>query len=286
MVLSRRIPWQLKIGAKVVLSRLPFDYRIWKRIGAFELGGMERPEYALRVFRRHFDAVNFSRKHSEFVALELGPGDSLFSALMARAFGASKTYFVDVGRFASSDLTPYRKMESYLRQSGLQPPDLSGCSNFHELKAACSAEYLTEGLASLRKIPSASVDFIWSHAVLQHVRRDEFVPTLTELRRIQRPDGVGSHCISISDILGGKLNDLRFSDRIWESSFMAKSGFYTNRIRYAELLKLFRQAGFEPEVRSVQRWTVLPTPRQKMAREFATLPEEELRVSGFDVSLR
>jgi SAM-dependent methyltransferase len=177
-------------------------------------------------------------------------------------------------------------MESYLRQSGLQPPDLRNCSNFDELKAACAAEYLTEGLASLRRIPSASVDFVWSHAVLQHVRRDEFLPMLTELRRIQRPDGVGSHCISISDILGGKLNDLRFSDRIWESSFMVKSGFYTNRIRYAEILKLFRQAGFEPELRSVQRWTVLPTPRRKMASEFAALPEEELRVSGFDVSLR
>jgi SAM-dependent methyltransferase len=286
MVLSRHIPWQLKIGAKVVLSRLPFDYRIWKRLGAFELGAMEKPEYALHVFHRHFDAVNFPRKHGEFVALELGPGDSLFSGLIARAFGASRTYLVDVGHFASSDLTPYRNMENHLRQSGLQLPDLKNCSNFDELKAACSAEYFTEGLASLRKIPSASVDFIWSHAVLQHVRRDEFVPTLAELRRIQRPDGVGSHCISISDILGGKLNDLRFSDRIWESSFMAKSGFYTNRIRYAELLKLFRQAGFEPEVRSVKRWTVLPTPRGKMAPEFAALPEEELRVAGFDVSLR
>jgi hypothetical protein len=26
------------------------------------------------------------------------------------------------------------------------------------------------------------------------------------------------------------LNNLRFSERIWESEFMAKSGFYTNRI--------------------------------------------------------
>ena len=62
---------------------------------------------------------------------------------------------------------------------------------------------------------------------------------LLELRRIQRSEGVGSHCVSISDILGGKLNDLRFSRRIWESSLMANSGFYTNRLRYRELLRLF-----------------------------------------------
>ena len=282
MVLSQYIPWQLKIAAKLVLSRLPFD---WRRLGAFENGPMDRPEYAFHVFRRHFDAVNFPRRPGEFVALELGPGDSLFSALIARAYGAASTYLVDVGHFARTDLARYREMESYLRRSGLQPPNLENCATFDEVKAVCSAQYLTEGLASLRKIPSGSVDFAWSHAVLEHVRRDEFLPTLIELRRIHRPDGVSSHCISITDILGAKLNDLRFSDRIWESSFMAKSGFYTNRIRYAEMLQLFRQAGFEPEVRRVQRWTVLPTPRRKMARQFATLLEDELRVSGFDVTL-
>ena len=285
MVLSRHIPWQLKIGAKLVLSRLPFDYRVWRRLGAFKNGPMDRPEYAFNVFRRHFDAVNFPRRRGDFVALELGPGDSLFSGLIARSFGAASTYLVDVGDFASADLTVYRKMESYLQQSGVHPPSLENCSTIEDVKAACSMRYLTEGLASLRRIPSASVDFIWSHAVLEHVRRHEFLPILTELRRIQRPDGVSSHLIAICDILGNNLNDLRFSDRIWESSFMARSGFYTNRIRYGEMLDLFREAGFDPEVRRVARWTVLPTPRHKMAQRFAELPEDELRVSGFDVTL-
>jgi Methyltransferase domain len=191
-----------------------------------------------------------------------------------------------VGHFASTDLSRYREMESYLRRCGRQPPNLENCASFEELKTRSSAQYVRKGLASLRSVPSDSVDFIWSHAVLEHVRREEFMPTLIELRRIQRPEGVSSHCISISDILGANLNDLRFNDRIWESSFMANSGLYTNRIRYAEMLRLFRQAGFEPEVRRVQRWTVLPTPRRKMVRQFATLPEDELRVSGFDVTLR
>ncbi len=286
MVLSHLVPWQLKIAAKLVLARVPFDHRLWKRAGLFQLGAMEQPEYALAVFRRHFDAANFSRKTADFVGLELGPGDSLFSALIVRAFGGARTYLVDVGPFASANVAFYRKMELYLRQLGMHPPNLQNCFTIKEVMAACSMEYFTGGLASLRKIPSESVDFVWSHAVLQHVRRDEFMPTLRELRRIQRPGGVASHCLSISDILGGKLNDLRFSDRIWESSFMANSGFYTNRIRYTELLRLFRQAGFAPEVRRVDRWQALPTPRRKMAHAFATLPEEELRVSGFDVLLR
>jgi SAM-dependent methyltransferase len=285
MILSQHVPWQLKIAAKLLLARVPFSHRFWKKARLFKLGGMEQPEYALRVFRKHFEAATFSRKAGDFVGLELGPGDSLFSGLITRAFGGSRTYLVDVEPFASANAAFYQKMELYLRQLGMHPPNLQNCFTIKDVMAACSMEYFTGGLASLRKIPSESVDFIWSHAVLQHVRRDEFLPTLRELRRIQRPEGVASHHISISDILGGKLNDLRFNDRIWESSFMANSGFYTNRIRYTQLLRLFRQAGFEPEVRQVVRWQALPTPRWKMAHEFAMLPEEELQVSGFDVLL-
>jgi SAM-dependent methyltransferase len=285
MVVKHHIPWQVKIALKVVLARVPLKYHLWKKAGVFRLGGMERPEYALNVFRRHFDAATFPRKTREFAVLEIGPGDSLLSALIARTFGATRTYLVDVGPFATTDLTSYRQLAAHLRELGLHPPDLDTCSTLNELTAACSAEYLTDGLASLRKIPSASVDFVWSHAVLGHVRRSDFLPTLVELRRIQRTDGVGSHYTGFGDILGGQLNDLRFSDRIWESSFMANSGFYTNRIRYHELLRLVRLAGFEPEVLHLARWKTLPTPRRKLAPQFAALPEQDLQVSGLDVLL-
>jgi SAM-dependent methyltransferase len=286
MLASQRLPWQLKVAAKLVLSRVPLSHQAWKRFGIFKLGGMERPDYALGVFRCHFDAAKFDRKSGDFVALELGPGDSLDSAVIAKSFGASRTYLVDVDHFASADLACYRRIEAHLRQSGLQPPDLTKCKTLAEFERTTSACYLTGGLTSLRKIPTASVDFIWSHAVLQHVRRDEFLPTLKELRRIQRPGGIGSHHISISDILGGKLNDLRFSDRFWESPLMAKSGFYTNRIRYGSLLALFQEAGFNAEIRKITRWKTLPTPRKKMAPQFASLPEEELCVSAVDLFLR
>ena len=277
------VPWQLKIAAKIVLARLPLPYHFWEKIGLFKQGGMDRPEYALRIFRRHFDAARFAGK--AFVGLELGPGDSLCSALIASTFGASRTFLVDVEPCASTNLAVYRRMESHLRQLGLCPPNLDRCRSMDDVAEACSAEYMTAGLASLREIPSASVDFTWSHAVLPFVRRDEFLPVLQELRRVQRPGGVASHCVPIKDIVGGKLNDLRFSQRIWESPFMANSRFYTNRLRYMELLRLFRQAGFEPEVVREIRWKTLPIPRRKMAKEFALLSEEDLQVSEFDVLL-
>jgi SAM-dependent methyltransferase len=280
------VPWQVKIAAKIVLARLPLPYHFWEKIGLFKQGGMDRPEYALRIFRRHFEAASLTGKADGFVGLELGPGDSLGSALIAKTFGASKTFLVDVESCASTDLRVYRRMESHLRQLGMYPPNLDHCRTIDDVAESCGAEYLTEGLTSLRKIPAASVDFVWSNAVLPYVRRNQFVATLRELRRVQRVGGVASHCVPIKDIIGGKLNDLRFSEGIWESPLMANSRFYTNRLRYSELLWLFREAGFEPEVVRKLEWETLPTPRRKMAEQFAVLSEEDLRISEFDVLLR
>jgi hypothetical protein len=246
---------------------------------------MLRPEYAVGVFRRHFQNAEFARKNQPFVALELGPGDSLFSVVIARAFGASAAYSVDVGDFAADRVEYYQQLEGYLRRQGLNPPSLAHCSNLSDVMEVCNGQYFVNSVDSLKRIPTASVDFIFSHTVLQHVRRKYFRSMLAELRRIQRSDGVGSHTISISDILGGNLNDLRFSEKTWESDLMASSGFYTNRIRYNEFLRYFHEAGFIPQVYRTAHWETLPTPRNKMAPEFAALSESELQISGFDVYL-
>src|SRR6185503_2514576 len=55
------IPWWGKIAAKVVLARLPLDYRVWKRLHLFQHGTMEEPGYAHQVFKDHFDVVRSRR---------------------------------------------------------------------------------------------------------------------------------------------------------------------------------------------------------------------------------
>jgi len=44
---------------------------------------------------------------------------------------------------------------------------------------------------------------------------------------------------------------MRFSTQAWESPLMAQSGFYTNRLRFSEMLNIFKEAGFRTEVRHV-----------------------------------
>lgn len=247
---------------------------------------MDDPAYALAVFRRHFARFRPDGDRSGFTALELGPGDSVSSALIAWAHGAEATYLVDVGRFAREELAPYRALADALEAEGITPPDLDGIDTLEGLLARCRATYATSGLESLRELPDESIDFSWSQAVLEHVRRDELLPVLRELRRLLRPGGVSSHTIDLRDHLADALNHLRFSQRVWESEVMASAGFYTNRVRFAEFLRLFEQAGFAVETAEIVAWDHLPTARHKLASEFATLPEDELRIAVFDAILR
>ena len=268
-----------------MLSRLPIGYRVWKQIGLFEAGSAEDPRYAYQVFRRHFELVDFAKTRREWVGLEIGPGDSLLSAIIMHAFGASRSYLVDVGDYATNELGPYRDIATFLAQEGLPAHDLLDATSLKEMLAVCNSSYLTHGLSSIRSIPEHTVDFVWSQATLEHIKRSEFPDLMRELRQVIRTDGVCSHRIDLRDHLDYSLNNLRFSDRIWESPLMANSGFYTNRIRFSEMVREFRVAGFSVKVVDVERWHKLPVPKNKLSRDFRGLSDEELCVSRFDVIL-
>jgi len=276
-------PWRLKLAAKLVLARLPVAYGSWSRLTLFKHGTMDEPAYAEGVFRRHLERV---APRDAYVALELGPGDTAFTAVVAAYLGAARTVLVDVGPFARRDVEGYRKMARYLAAAGLSGPELEDAQSFEEMLERCSAEYLVGGLESLRSLGDGSVDFSFSHAVLEHVRAGELPALLRELRRVTATGGASSHVIDLQDHLAHGLNNLRFSDRVWESRLFASSGFYTNRVRRSDLLRLFDETGFETEVVAEARWERLPTPRARLAPRFRSLSDDDLLVHNLEVVLR
>ena len=286
MSLKALVPWRVKLAAKIALSRLPIPYRYWRALSCFDLGPMEKPEYAYAVFREHYERAASPRRENGFVCLELGPGNTLFTAVIARAFGASKTYLVDEGAFAEGSPGPYVRMAEYLDRAGLRAPSLAGCTSLGEVLARSGAEYRTAGLASLAGIPTGSVDFFFSHAVLEHVRRRDFFETMKEMKRVLHPRGVASHRIDFRDHLNGRLDNLRFSMERWESKLFAGSGFYTNRLRFSEIVDACLRAGLTVEPARVERWADLPTPRAKLAAPFRDLPDSDLRVFACNLVLR
>jgi SAM-dependent methyltransferase len=272
------LDWRVKIAAKIVLSRLPFGYVVWQGLGLFRLGRMDNVDYALKIFQRHAGRAWPDGLPPDFVALEMGPGDSIATALIACAYGARKTYLADVGAFANRDVGLYRRIARDLRARGVAAPDIEDARTFEEVLERCRAEYITDGLGGLRALPAASVDFSWSHSVLEHVRRADFEETMRELRRVMKPGGRSSHNVDLQDHLDHALNNLRFSERVWESEFFASSGFYTNRIRYAEMLDMVRRAGFVVTQTDAGRWDNLPTPREKLVEPYRSLPLDDLLV--------
>src|SRR5882672_1280460 len=239
------IPWWGKLGAKLVLSRLPVDPQRWAALGLFKHGGMVDPGYAVGVFRSHFDRVEFPTKETGFTCLELGSGDSLLSAPIAHVFGAQRCYLVDAGDFASRDMSPFHDLLALLASEGRDVSTFTDVEDWGDILVRCNARYLVSGTDALRSIPSGSIDFVWSQAVLEHIRLGEFLQTVKELRRVLRQGGCCSHTIDLTDHFNGHLNNLRFSEARWEGPWFASSGFYTNRIRFREMMTIFQSGGFE-----------------------------------------
>jgi hypothetical protein len=176
MRLKMLLPWWVRIAAKIVLSRLPVGYSFWKRLGLFEHGDMNQPDRALETFVTHAKTAGFLPVASQvdFSVLELGPGDSIFTALIARAHGASRVWLVDSGPFATTDPQAYTNMAVYLLDQDIALPFVSTFSDFQGVLAACNGVYLTNGVAALSNIPSQSVDFCFSNAVLEHIPQQDF----------------------------------------------------------------------------------------------------------------
>lgn len=283
MKLKKRLPWWVKIVSKLVLSRLPFRYQVWQVLGLFRHGKMDNTSYAVNVFKNHVEQFSSLDALQGKVILEVGPGDSIATAIVAASFGA-RAILVDVGNFAKPELAFYRRLAEQLRSENLSPPDITHCESVEAILRACNAQYLTTGTQSMATVDENTVDIMFSQAVLEHVRKGEFSAFFQHCRRVIKPSGGASHIVDLKDHLGGSLNNLRFSEKLWESDFFSSSGFYTNRIQFEEMVSMIKQTGFEVNVNHVKRWDSLPLSRNRMSEPFCHLSETELNVSGFSMT--
>ncbi|MEM7079173.1 MAG: class I SAM-dependent methyltransferase [Pseudomonadota bacterium] len=273
------------MSAKIVLSRLPIDYRRFAHLGMFRHGDMQGYDYALGVVRYHASQAGIDLQGK--TCLELGPGDGITGGLVARSLGAQHVYLVDAGAFADADISLYQTHCEAMRSAGLAPPDITHVQDFGELLHAAGLTYLTNGLSDLQALPPDHLDFVWSHAVLEHVRAGEFGATMQALARSMRPGARASHRVDLQDHLANSLHNPRFSTKLWEQDWLANSGFYTNRIGHQPMLDLFTAAGFTVhDVTDIDRWDRLPLPREKFATEFRTIPDAELTISSFTAILQ
>ena len=264
MFMKQYIPWWGKIALKIILSRLPVNYQRWSSLNLFKHGYPENRYLYAEKFIKHFDLAYPEKKPKNFTCLELGPGDAVSTAIVAAALGATKIYLVDVEDHAIKDIEYYQLFAQDLKKHGIEPPDFSKIETFDQLLEKLNINYMLGGVNSLKIIETKSVDFIFSHSVFEHIRLVEVDETIKQMKRVLKKEGVMSHNIDLMDHLDYSLNNLRFSEKIWESDFMANSGFYTNRIRHSEILELFKKNSLDITYHDYGQWQQLPMSHSKL----------------------
>src|SRR5947209_2534128 len=143
---------------------------MWRHLNIFRAGAMDQPAYAFSVFRTHCETANLATLDG-LTVLELGPGDSLLTALYARSMGATRTWLIDVGQLASKDITLFAQAEQRLSELNLPVPGVGTTPSMEAALERLNSTYLTEGLKSLETVPDGQVDFLFSQAVLEHIGR-------------------------------------------------------------------------------------------------------------------
>ena len=272
--------WLTKIIIKIIISRLPVKYSYWKKINIFKHGAMEDFNYSRNIFEGHFNDMNKYNKIRNPIIMEIGPGDSLFSMIYSRKYTTNAFYFIDVHNFANKNTELYLKLIKQLKSEGfLVDFNIKADFSFQELIEFCRTSYLTNGLKDLKKIKSNSVNYIFSHSVLEHIRLFELEEMIYEMYRILKPGGILSHNINYKDHLDESLNNLRFSTHLWESNLFANSGFYTNRVPAVKMHSLFRKVGLNMLSENFGSWDKLPISRSKINRDFNDFSDKELSIS-------
>lgn len=280
--MSRQVPWWGKIGAKLFLSRVPIAYRLWSRIGIFRHGRMGEDHYADDVFDFHLAEAGMPPPPGA-VCLEVGPGDSLYTAINAKRAGFARSILVDVGDFADRDI---EKFKAVARDRGMAEERMARWETLDAALSDLDAAYLTRGIPDLATLPDDSVDFAFSHAVLEHVRKGEYAEFLRQLKRVLKPGATTSHQVDLQDHLQNGLNNLRFSDAVWETDFFANAGFYTNRLSIGEHEAAFKGAGLAITKLEPQRFSAPAIARGALARQFRDRSDVELLVRGFHIVAR
>ena len=275
------VPWQMKLASKVVASNLRIRYSVLRHSGVSKLGAMLRPDYAQDVYGLHLVHANDSAE----TMLEVGPGDSLFTAVFA--YGRFKSIdLIDAGDFAVTTPQLYIDLAESLRNSGECLPNLKKCLSIEEIFSALNCRYFTNGVASLANLKDKSVGFSFSHSVIQHLPLHEFSTFARELHRVMTAGGTSSHVVDFKDMLKGSLNHLRFSERTWESSFLKRCNVYTNRLRLSQMIRAFSDEGFDVEVFEQSRWDVLPLRRAALHEQFQKMDDDDLLTYGAHLLLR
>lgn len=213
------------------------------------------------------------------IVLELGPGNSLINTYNILKLGAKKIYLVDkYPRYINTEeQRTYRQKELEVLITKYGRAALTFLDEQDQIRPGL----VTMIEKDLTEISDLKVDLIFSHGVLEHVKKiDE---NIQKMAALLNPGGTMYHYINMLDHYNFNAPHLflKYSTPTWQH-FLTKEGVsYTNRWRYRDYHDSFRRAGLRLIFESIQRF---PVTQKKLDRQFQNEPD--LDIGMIDIILQ
>lgn len=304
----------MDLKIKALLSGLS-TYVPWYDHKGFT-GGTDSARYCYSVWLRHLVLGARFAKISSIpkVVAELGPGDSIGIGLAALLSGAERYFALDLVRYSGlkKNLEVFDELTSMFADRLPIPDDSEFPSLYPRLDCYDFPKHLigdnqlrksltSERLAAIRSsielsesersmvsykapwnvpdvIDDASVDFIFSQAVLEHV--DDLASVYAAMRKWLNVDGIMTHQIDFK--CHGKANAWNghwtYSDFLWKI-MVGRRAYLLNRQPHSVHVKLIEQSGFrileDTVVRSDSRLR-----KEQLASRFRGLSDDDITTSG------
>lgn len=220
---------------------------------------------------------------------ELGPGQHLSHAFLEYQMGAKKEWLLEIADFAHIDNLAV--LDNVLLDSSQclkrELPQLQSGEAWKSYLEKINAVYSINGLEGYKAIPDNSVDYCFSYAVIEHIRKDIFMDTIEQMYRFMREGGVCYHTVDFTDHMGGKKNQLRFNESIWEDDVHHNMDNYTNRFSCSQIVGSLKRVGFR-KVKIIKQLSFkdLPIKRKYVAKEFEHTTDADLKAAFAIIVLR
>ena len=270
--LKELIPWQVKFLFKYICSYFNINYKQLNKLNLVSYSSDSCFESIHNSFLMHLRNFRKNKIKKDFVFLEIGPGDKILYALCAFFYGSKKIYLIDQSHYLKRNRKIEKRFFYYLKNNS------TGLTSIRRNLSEFKYTYPKNGLHSLKNIQNSSVDFILSNQVFEHIKKDEVKPFFIEIDKKLKHNGIASHRIDFRDHLGYSLNNLRFSERFWESEVIRKSLMYCNRLRIDDYVLLLKQRNIPYVITSTSRWSRLPIPLNQMSYPFRKKKKSVLRI--------